>query len=98
MEEFKTIQQAADEMTAHYIRAARAINFHCDEMVRVWKNLARKSGGVVAEIKAFVKPWQEQAAMEYRRHHGRLPGSERTKRLRKKRWSKIYRWWFYRSP
>jgi len=47
---------------------------------------------MAAAIQAFSAAYLQLAIAEYKRHHGSLPGSDRTARLRKKRRSVALRW------
>src|SRR5690606_25236474 len=47
-------------------------------------------------LEAFGAAWCSAAESEYLRHHRRLPGSNRTARLRKKRRAKVLAWFNHR--
>ena len=42
----------------------------------------------------FTLMLDDQAKREYLKHHKRLPGSEKTKRLRKKRRTRVLKWYW----
>jgi hypothetical protein len=45
-------------------------------------------------ITAFHDALWYEASQSYLQHHRRLPGSEGTVRLRKKRYARVWAWWF----
>ncbi len=59
-----------------------------EEFLRQWEILCERVGFLQAAAAAY-----DAACRLYLQYHRRLPGSDRTKRLRKKRRAKVLRWY-----
>ena len=56
------------------------------------KEMADAAFAAAAAVRDFGRTYQGFAEREYLAHHDRLPGSTRTRRLRKKRRTRVCRW------
>lgn len=62
------------------------------ELVRAWDENISFFDKAARDMEKLSREWAQMCESVYKKHHGKIPGSKRTKRLRKKRETAVVNW------